>query len=91
MKRINNLDPFSQDEYDLLQRDYIRDDMQPADMAEQYDVSERLVWRRLKEHGLFKQWGRQVDKPHSSSLYYCPTCGQKTGKQLKTQHSTRRK
>ena len=62
--------PMSIQERDLLYKLYVKQNKTAQELADKFGMSERLVFTRLRQHGISKV-GYKKRLPH-----YCPTCGQ---------------
>ncbi len=68
--------PLSLKEKEFLIKSYLKDELSAPELAERLKVSPRLIYSRLKAHGISKEHPITGIKHKYRSAKYCPHCGQ---------------
>ncbi len=68
--------PLSLKEKEYLERTYLKKNLSPAEIGEALNVSPRLIYSRLRAHGISKQHPITGTKKKFRSGKYCTHCGQ---------------
>ncbi len=68
--------PLSLKEKEFLEKTYLTRDLSPAEIGEKLDVSPRLIYSRLKAHGISKKHPITGVQKKPRRGRYCTHCGQ---------------
>lgn len=79
MEIKKGVSPFSQKEYDILFKLYVKQDMTIYELADKLKASPRTLFNRLKAHGISKT------KSLRKKLKFCTHCGQSLQQRVRQQ------